>query len=257
MGTAIILFIGAIIIPLRVAGHTLFEPTVLVKWKFPESIPSREYNSSALLRQQDPSQHSLVWDSDNLTMATHSRYPEPLLRRHRSWNDCPNWPATHKCKHMICNIDFPVYCNNEIDLWECQMCFTDKGETSWSHNTLAEHCCEAKRKAEIVWIAIGSTFCLLLLLALGCCMFKQTRDKRKAHDRDRAVQLQDRELGADGTVRWAKSFRRVPVLPVSGNRTFSRINAVVPNAIRVRQGSGGSSGGQSTKAGPSSIPPSN
>lgn len=239
---------------------------MLVKWKFPESITSREYNSSALLRQQDPSQHSLIWESDNLTMATYSRYPEPLWRRHRSWSDCPNWPATHKCKQMICNIDFPGYCNNEIELWECQMCFTDKGETSWSHNTLAEHCCEAKRKAEIVWIAIGSAFCLLSLLALGCCMFKQTRDKRKAHGRDRAIQLQDRELGAagrspvdgvDGTVRWAKSFRRVPVLPVSGNRTFSGSNAVVPNAIRVRQGSGGSSGGQSTKAGPSSIPSSN
>lgn len=114
------------------------------------------------------------------------------------------------------------------------MCFTDQGETSWTPDTLAKHCCEATRKAEVVWISIGSTVCLILLQALGCCMFKQTRNKRKAREQDRAIRLQNRELGvtcrsqvdgADGPVWWTKSSRRVPVLPVSGSRTFSTSNA--------------------------------
>ena len=94
-----------------------------------------------------------------------------------------------------------------------------------------------------MWISIGSAFGLLLLLALGGCIFKQTRDKRRVRQRDRAHRLQDRELGdtgrsqvdgAHGTVRWAKSVRRVLVLPVSRSRTSSTSKTVDPGIIRAR-----------------------
>ena len=158
----------------------------------------------------------------------------------RSWSNCPDWPWAHACKQKICNIGFAVHCNYEVELWKCKMCFSDRGETSLTHDALAKHCCEAKRKAEGVWVSIGSAFCLLLLLALGCCMFNQTRYKRRIRDR-----LRDRELGAtcrprvgkaNGTARLTTPCRRVPVLPVSAS------NAAAPNAIQARQGSGDSSG---------------
>jgi hypothetical protein len=45
VGTAIVLYIGAIANPLHITNYALLEQTVLTKWEFPESIASREYNS--------------------------------------------------------------------------------------------------------------------------------------------------------------------------------------------------------------------
>jgi hypothetical protein len=195
--------------------------------------------------------------SDSATR-THWAPPEPIWRHYNSWNDCPDWPETEKCKQKICNLDFAADCHNKTELWKCKMCFSDEGEISRTDEALAEYCCESKRKSEVVWISICSAVGFLLLLALGGCMFKQTREKRRARERDRAIRLQDRELGAacrphvdgvDETVRWAKSARRVPVLPISRSRTSSANNAVDPSRVWARQGSGSSSGSHSNDAG--------
>ena len=82
VGTAIVPYIGAIANSLHITNYALLEQTVLAKWEFPESIASREYNSWFMLRQPHPSQHELVWESDNSSTVTYSRRAEPLLWRH-------------------------------------------------------------------------------------------------------------------------------------------------------------------------------
>jgi hypothetical protein len=129
------------------------------------------------------------------------------------------------------------------------MCFSDEGEISQTNTTLKEHCSEAKRREEIVWISLASVFGLILLLALGCCIWKQTREKRKG----RGIRLRNRRVevagtthvdGANDTVNFTKSARRVPVLPIE----------VDPSTVQARKGSRGSSGSHNTEAGPSSTP---
>ena len=139
------------------------------------------------------------------------------------------------------------------------MCFSDEGEISQTNTTLKEHCSEAKRREEIVWISLASVFGLILLLALGCCIWKQTREKRKG----RGIRLRNRRVevagtthvdGANDTVKFTKSARRVPVLPISGSRTSSASSEVDPSTVQARKGSRGSSGSHNTEAGPSSTP---
>lgn len=240
---AVAFCMATIIIFLHFAIDAILQSYTLAQWSH-HSVFIREYSKSTVSTHYCPSQPTLIQKWDNSTIKLQWGHPESIVPRYHSWDDCLNRPETEKCKQKICNLDFAAHCHNQTELWECSMCFSDAGETRWANETLAAHCCAVKRKAEIVWISIGSMFGVVLLLALGGCMFKQTRDKRRTRQREQEIRLQDRELGAagktqvdgaKGTVRWAKSCRRVPVLPTSRSRTSSA-SLVDPATMGTRQG---------------------
>jgi hypothetical protein len=109
------------------------------------------------------------------------------------------------------------------------MCFPNECETSQADKALRAHCCKRKRKADVVWISLCSKAGLAHLLALCCCTWMQTTEKRGAHEQEMEDRQQDKELEATGIsrvdrtndFRWAEPVRRVPVLPTSRSRTHS------------------------------------
>ena len=133
-------------------------PTTFVQWGPPQTNLAPKSEKSTAMMRWSPSQ--------------------PIFRRWHNWTDCPNWSEAKQGIGDICNLELLRDCRDRTDLWECEVCFSKSLKPDRNTSALKEHCCEAMRREEIVWISLFSVFGLILLLALGSCM---ETDQRQAH----------------------------------------------------------------------------
>jgi hypothetical protein len=185
---------------------------------------------------------SFVHGCANSTMILQWGPLRPILCRFHNWSDRHNWPAAQQWVYGTCKIDFDEDCNGKGGniLWEC-ICFSGY-QLSPDTKALHKHYYKLKEREEIVLTSLGSALVLIVLLASGGCIWRQKRDQRRIHGRERAIELQNRLIRHDRRVKGANSTklaRRVPVLPtIRSSRNPSPGNDANPTTVGQSRGLG-------------------
>jgi hypothetical protein len=175
----------------------------------------RESTTSA----QWGTQPILLHDCANSTIILQCSPLRPIIRLLHNGSDCQHWPVTQQWVCDLCKIDSEEDCNGKSGnmLWTCNLYFLGY-QLSPNTEALNEHYRKLKNKKDIVGISLGSTFVLILLLALGGCMWRQKRDQCRTHVQELDRSLPGRQLRCGKRVEdgnSTKSARRVPVLPIA------------------------------------------
>jgi len=196
LGTATLFSITSTVIAISYSISILLNSTISVQWG---------------------TQTTFIRDCANSTMILQWGPPRPILHQFHNWSDRQKWPATQQWVYDTCKIDFEEDCDGKSGnvLWECTVCFSGY-RLGPDIKALNEHYCKLKKRKEIVRISLGSAFVLILLLALGGCMWRQKGDQRRTRARELDRSLQDRRLHHGRRVEGGnptKSARRVSVLP--------------------------------------------
>jgi hypothetical protein len=237
LGTAILFSATSVVITISHIISVLLDSTTAVQWG---------------------TQTTLVHGRANSTMILQWGPLRPILHRFHDWSDCRNWSAAQQWVYGICKIGFDEDYNGKRRnmLWEC-ICLSGY-QLSPDTKVFNEHYCKLEKRGEVAWTSLGSALVLMVLLALGGCIWRQKKGQRRIRGRERAIELQNRLLRHDGRVKDANSIktaRRVPVLPtIRASRNPSPGTDANPTTVGAKQRFGKSSGSHDAEVRPASIP---